>query len=58
VLDAQDDFEDFKTLLMTEAKRRGFSEADVEGCHRGRLRWNRASGISLVESPALYGRTS
>eukprot|EP00435_Cladocopium_sp_Y103_P047612 s243_g14.t1 len=43
VLDAEDVFEDFKTLLMSEAGRRGFSEADVESCQCGRFQWNQAS---------------
>ena len=37
VLDTEDDFQDFKALLMSEARKRGFGEADVESCHRGRF---------------------
>ena len=40
VLDTDDDFEHFKTLLMSETEKRGFSEAEVESCQRGRFRWN------------------
>ena len=36
VLDTDDDFEDFKALLMSETKKRGFSEADVQSCQHGR----------------------
>ena len=43
VLDTEDDFEDFKTLLMSETERRRFSEADVQSCRLGRSGWNRAS---------------
>ena len=43
VLDTDDDFEDFKTQLMSEAQRRGFSEADIQSCQRGRFGWNQAS---------------
>ena len=43
VLDTDDDFTDFRKLLMSEARRRGFSEADVHSCQRGRFRWNQAS---------------
>ena len=43
VLDAEDDFTDFRKLLMSEARRRGFSEADVQSCQRGRFRWNQAT---------------
>jgi hypothetical protein len=42
VLDAQDDFEDFKTLLLSETEKRGFSEADVQSCQLGRSGWNRS----------------
>ena len=45
VLDTKEkfkDFTDFRELLMSEAGRRGFSEADVESCQRGRFRWNHA----------------
>ena len=42
VLDTEDDFGDFKALLMSEARKRGFGEADVKSCHRGRFRWNHA----------------
>ena len=43
VLDTGDVFIDFRKLLTTEAERRGFSEADVESCKRGRFQWNHAS---------------
>ena len=36
VLDTDDDFEDFKALLMSETKKRGFSEAIVQSCPLGR----------------------
>ena len=36
VLDSDDDFEDFKALLMSETEKRGFSEADVQSCQHGR----------------------
>ena len=39
VLDTNDDFEDFKTLLMFEVEKRGFSEADVQSCRLGRSEW-------------------
>eukprot|EP00435_Cladocopium_sp_Y103_P047122 s243_g13.t1 len=42
VLDVENDLTDFRNLLMSEAQRRGFSEADVESCQRGRFRWNHA----------------
>eukprot|EP00435_Cladocopium_sp_Y103_P051462 s243_g16.t1 len=41
VLDTEDDFEDFKTLLMSETEKRGFSEADVQSCQFGRSDWKR-----------------
>lgn len=44
VLDAEDDFEDFKDLLMSQATRRGFSEADIESTRLGHLKWNHALG--------------
>ena len=40
VLDSDDDFEDFKALLMSETEKRGFSEADVQSCQHGRSGWN------------------
>ena len=40
VLDTDGDFEDFKTLLMSETEKRGFSEADVQSCPLGRSGWN------------------
>eukprot|EP00435_Cladocopium_sp_Y103_P043512 s243_g12.t1 len=40
VLDPEDDFEDVKTLLMSETEERGFSEADVQSCRLGRSGWN------------------
>ena len=40
VLDTDGDFEDFKALLMSETEKRGFSEADVQSCQRGRSGWN------------------
>jgi hypothetical protein len=42
VLDSDDDFEDFKVLLMSQTDKRGFSEADVQSCQRGRSGWNYA----------------
>ena len=42
VLDAQQNWKDFRKLLRSETKRRGFSEADVESCKLGRLQWNHA----------------
>ena len=42
VLDAEDDFVDFRKLLKSEISRRRFSEADVESSKRGYLKWNRA----------------
>jgi len=40
VLDTDDDFEDFKALLMSETEKRGFSEALVQSCQFGRSGWN------------------
>ena len=42
VLGTEDDFQDFKALLMSETAKRGFGEPDVKSCHRGRFRWNHA----------------
>eukprot|EP00438_Fugacium_kawagutii_P002197 Skav220752 [mRNA] locus=scaffold6504:19429:20250:- [translate_table: standard] len=42
VLDAHDDFSDFRSLLKSEVENRGFSEADVESTKHGHLKWNHA----------------
>ena len=42
VLDAEDDFADFRKLLKSEITRRALSEADVESSKLGYLKWNRA----------------
>ena len=39
VLDIQNDFKDFKQLLISEATERGLSEADVQSCELGRFGW-------------------
>ena len=44
VLDAEDEFGEFRQLLRKESKssKRRLSEADVQSCELGRFRWNRA----------------
>ena len=42
VLDTQNEFVDFRKLLMSETKKRRVSEADVQSCELGRFQWNRA----------------
>ena len=42
VLDAQDEFADFRKLLISETKKRRVSEADVASCELGRFQWNGA----------------
>eukprot|EP00438_Fugacium_kawagutii_P021956 Skav208052 [mRNA] locus=scaffold1124:104867:106243:- [translate_table: standard] len=44
VLDDEQDFTDFRELLMSEVGRQGYSQADVESCRLGRFQWNRAKG--------------
>ena len=41
VLDTEDECNDFKTLLGSEATKRGLSEATVRSCQFGRSGWNR-----------------
>ena len=41
VLDTEDEFKDFKTVLASEATKRGLSEATVRSCQFGRSGWNR-----------------
>lgn len=43
VLDVENDFADFRTLLKSEIDRRDLSEADVESSRFGHLKWNRAN---------------
>eukprot|EP00438_Fugacium_kawagutii_P021950 Skav208046 [mRNA] locus=scaffold1124:15189:16430:- [translate_table: standard] len=40
VLDAQDDFKDFKELLKSVVRKRGFSETDIESTRLGSPKWN------------------
>eukprot|EP00438_Fugacium_kawagutii_P028128 Skav213008 [mRNA] locus=scaffold2312:31763:32734:+ [translate_table: standard] len=42
VLDAQDDFADFKRLLKSETRKKGFGESDVESTRLGPAKWNHA----------------
>ena len=42
VLETQNDFKDFKQLLISEATERGLSEADVQSCELGRFGWKHA----------------
>ena len=43
VLDVEEEFTDFRTLLKSEIQRRRLSEADVESSRLGHLKWNHAN---------------
>ena len=43
VLDVEEEFTDFRTMLGSEIQRRRLSEADVESSRLGHLKWNHAN---------------